>query len=258
MQPELAWRRAGTALVRVALDLVYPPRCGGCGRRGAWLCMACLAAMQPPLEAGWICAVCRQPLRAGAGGLYCPDLCDSGGLSGVLCAGAYADPLASAIQRFKYGQDRYEPWRVLADPLAVLLAASVAAAPLPWPEGVLPHLLAVPLHPRRRRERGFNQAAVLATRLGARLGWPMLAGLVRVRYTLPQAQYRLTVDERAANLDEAFAWRGGPPPAGPLVLVDDVYTSGVTLGLCAEALRAAGGGPVYGLALAQATGPPLL
>ncbi|MDQ2805560.1 MAG: ComF family protein [Chloroflexota bacterium] len=231
------------------LDLVYPRRCGGCDRLGAWLCADCLAALQPPALPGWICPVCDGPLVAGPGGAGCPLGCDSGGLLGVLAAGAYADPLSAAIKRLKY-----QNWQVLAVPLAGLLAATCAASPAPWANAV-PQLVAVPLHRRRLRERGFNQAALLARALGARLDWPLLDGLVRVRYTTPQA--RLTADERAVNLEEAFAWRGtAPPPPGPLVLVDDVYTRGFTLNLCAEALRAAGAGAVYGVVVARAGGVP--
>ena len=233
------------------LDLIYPRRCGGCDRLGAWLCTECLAALQPPALPGWVCPVCDGALVPGPGGAGCPLGCDSGGLLGVLAAGAYADPLSATIQRLKY-----QNWQVLSAPLGGLLAATCAAYPAPWGMDVVPQLVAVPLHRRRVRERGFNQAALLARTLGTRLDWPLLDGLARVRYTTPQA--RLTADERAVNLEEAFAWQGAArPPAGPLVLVDDVYTRGFTLNLCAEALRAAGARAVYGVVLARAGRPAI-
>jgi len=242
---------ASARLLHRLLDLVYPRRCGGCDRLGAWLCVNCLAALQPPALPGWMCPVCNGPLVAGPGGAGCPLGCDSGGLLGVLAAGAYADPLSAAIKRLKY-----QNWQVLAAPLAGLLAATCAAYPAPWGAAAAPQLVAVPLHRRRVRERGFNQAALLARALGARLDWPILAGLARVRYTAPQA--RLTADERAVNLEEAFAWQGpAPPPSAPLVLVDDVYTRGFTLNLCADALRAAGAGAVYGVVVARTGGSPV-
>jgi len=226
------------------LDLVYPRRCGGCGRLGSWLCDDCLAEMVPPSEAGWVCAYCRRVLIAGGGRLYCPELCDTGGITAVLCAGAYLGPLPKAIHHFKYNR-----WSVLGAPLAGLLEEVCVLEPLPW--GVeRPHLLAVPLHPRRERERGFNQSGLLAASLSERLGWPVLTGLERVKHT-PQ-QVGLDAADREINLADAFAWRAGsPPPAGPLLIVDDVYTTGVTMNLCAEALREAGSGPVYGLVLAR-------
>ena len=235
--------RVPTRLFEAFLDLIYPRRCGGCLRWGTWLCPDCLAIVVPPVVAGWACGVCGGPLVESDSGLDCPALCDPGDLSAVLCAAAYADPLGAAIRRMKYNG-----WRVLAPSLATLLAATCAATPLPWGADVRPHLVPVPLHPRRARERGFNQAALLARGLAGATAWPLLAGLVRVRNT--PHQVGLLRAERAGNLEDAFAWRGPPPPAGPILLVDDVYTTGVTMQLCAEVLRAAGAGPVYGLALA--------
>lgn len=241
MSPTLLLRRLGAAL----LDLLYPRRCGGCNRVGTWMCDRCLAAIGPPAVPGWCCATCGAALEPAPTGLACPAGCRSGDLTAVLCAGAYAGPLREAIHRFKY-----ERWRVLAPALARFLDATCAAEWTPWPADVTPYLVPVPLHPRRQRDRGFNQAALLARAAGGALQWPVLAGLERVRAT--PHQVGLTAAERALNLEEAFAWRGKtPPPGGPLVLVDDVYTSGATMRACAEALCAAGGGPVYGLALAR-------
>ncbi len=227
------------------LDLVYPRRCGGCSALGAWLCPACLAAIVPPPAAGWTCAVCTRPLGPSPGGAACPAACSPSDLTAVLCTGTYAGPLAAAIRRLKYNG-----WRVLGDPLGGLLEATCVGQPLPWGDGVAPALLPVPLHPRRARRRGFNQSAVLARRLGAGLGWPVVRGLARVRDT-PQ-QVGLAAADRSANLDDAFAWTAASsPPPGPCLLIDDVYTTGATLYSCAEVLRGAGSGPVYGLVLAR-------
>jgi len=231
-------------LWQALLDLVYPRQCGGCTRLGTWLCPMCLAQMEPPAVPGWVCATCGRPLLPGPAGAYCPDLCDSGGLAAIQCAGAFAGPLREAIHRLKY-----ERWRVLAPALAALLVATCTATPLPWPDTAGPALVPVPLHRRRARARGFNQAALLAAHLGAAFGWPVRPGLVRVRAT--PSQVGLSAADRAVNLEAAFAWRGAALPAGPLVLVDDVYTSGATMQACAEALRAAGAPAVYGLAVAR-------
>jgi ComF family protein len=232
-------------LVTVLLDLIYPRRCGGCRRLGAWLCMDCLEAMAPPATPGWVCARCQSALVAVGASLACPAGCTPGDLIAVLCVGAYDGPLREAIHRLKY-----DGWRVLGEPLGTLLAATCTGTPLPWPGEGAPYLVPVPLHPRRERERGFNQAAVLARTLAAHLDWPVLPGLARVRHT--PHQVGLSAGDREANLEDAFAWRGpARPPTTPILLVDDVYTTGVTLGNCAEALRAAGAGPVYGVALAR-------
>jgi predicted amidophosphoribosyltransferase len=109
---------------------------------------------------------------------------------------------------------------------------------------------AVPLHPRRLRTRGYNQSDLLAARVRARLRLSAPAGrLVRVLDTPPQVG--LDRSSRQANVAGAFAWRGRPLAGLPIVVVDDVTTTGATLEACAAALRAAGSGPVVGLAVAR-------
>jgi ComF family protein len=165
-------------------------------------------------------------------------------LAGFLVVGAFEGPLRQAIHRLKYNRQR-----ALAPALARLLVVGLAHTPAPWGTD-LPPLLAVPLHPRRTRERGFSQTVVLAQALAAQGGYPLLTGLARIRATPPQVG--LSATQRRVNVAGAFAWQGtAPPPPGPLLLVDDVYTSGATIQAAAQALRAAGAGPVFGLALAR-------
>jgi ComF family protein len=101
-------------------------------------------------------------------------------------------------------------------------------------------LVPVPLHPRRLRERGFNQSALLAAELGRRTARPMLAdALVRRRDTAPQAG--LTAAARRRNVRDAFAVARRGSVAGRVVtLVDDVFTTGATALACARVLRGAG------------------
>jgi predicted amidophosphoribosyltransferase len=116
------------------------------------------------------------------------------------------------------------------------------------PDGA--RLVAVPLHPRRRRQRGYDQAALLAAELGRGLGTgPVPEGLVRLRDTPPQVG--LDRVRRRQNVVGAFAWRGAPLGGEPFVIVDDVTTTGATLEACALALRAAGAGPIVGLTVAR-------
>lgn len=106
----------------------------------------------------------------------------------------------------------------------------------------------VPLHPARRRARGFNQSADLA----AHLGLPVYSLLERVRATHPQAD--LPEHERQDNVASAFAVaRRAPACTGAvLVLIDDVSTTGSTLDACARALRAAGAADVRAITAARA------
>lgn len=225
-------------LLAVLTDLLFPPRCGGCGAVGTWLCDPCIAQIAPPIPAGWTCGGCGSVEWGACRRCADPDL------AGFLVVGAFEGPLRQAIHRLKYNRQR-----ALAPTLARLLALGLTHTPAPWGDG-LPPLLAVPLHPRRTRERGFSQTQVLAQALAAQAHYPLLTGLARIRPTPPQVG--LTGVQRRVNVAGAFAWQGPtPPPLGPLLLVDDVYTTGATLVAAAQALREAGAGPVYGVVLAR-------
>ena len=107
----------------------------------------------------------------------------------------------------------------------------------------------MPLARTRERERGFNQAALLARRIGSHLGVPIRSSwLARIRSTRPQSE--LSATERRANVRDAF--RASDRVAGHHVLVvDDILTTGATLDACARALRAAGARRVGALTVAR-------
>ena len=112
-------------------------------------------------------------------------------------------------------------------------------------------VIPVPLHPRRLKERGYNQSALLAFEFGKIFHFPVLpSGLTRIKYLMPQTQTR-TVDERRANLKQAFICRDRSIAGKQVLLIDDVSTSGSTLDACAEALKKAGAKSVWGLVLAR-------
>jgi ComF family protein len=161
-------------------------------------------------------------------------------LARLRSAVAYEGPVELAVQRFKY-----EGWRRLAGPLALLLAERLVV------EGLAAHyVVPVPLHPGRLRQRGFNQAELLARELSRRLALAKPPGdLIRTRATPPQVGHdRLW---RLQNVRGAFAWRGADLAGRSLLLIDDVATTGSTLDACAAALRAAGSGPVIGASVAR-------
>jgi ComF family protein len=132
---------------------------------------------------------------------------------------------------------KYHARRRVAARLAEELAADPAARAVLQP-GVL--LVPVPLHPRRREERGFNQAELLAAELARRAGVDVAVGaLVRRRDTSPQTG--LSAAARRSNVAGAFVVRRQSRVAGrAVVVVDDVMTTGATARACARALREAG------------------
>lgn len=218
------------------LDLLLPPRCGACRKVGSWLCADCRAHIRRLEEP--LCGRCGVEVTSARQECGCRRRLRS--LARLRSAAAYEGPIELAVHRFKY-----QGWRRLAAPLAELTAERLVV------EGVAARwVVAVPLHPTRLRQRGFNQAELLARELRRRLSLAAPPGaLVRTRATPPQVGHdRLW---RLQNVRDAFAWRGGRLHGEPILLVDDVATTGATLDACANALRAAGSGPVTGVSVAR-------
>lgn len=163
-------------------------------------------------------------------------------IDGIRGVGYLRGPLKRAIYQFKYRRKRK-----LALPLADLMHHHLLENPLPV-ELIVP----VPLHMDRLRERGYNQAALLAHELSERSGLPLEEGsLVRIRVTAPQVA--LKAEERRKNVRGAFRGQGEKTRDRQVLLVDDVSTTGATLEACAEVLREKGADSVWGLVLARET-----
>jgi ComF family protein len=237
---ELAWRAWAGAL----LDLVFPPICPlcrarlGAGRRDP-LCGACWQALERIDEP--VCRLCGLPLTI-------PGLCGAcrrrrPAFSYARAAARYGDVVREALHAFKFGGRR-----ALAAPLGDLLAAPGPGA---LPEAAPDLLLPVPLHPRRRRERGFNQSLLLARRVGRAWGLPVRSDILR-RTAATSPQTDLSAQARRANVRGAFLLRRPELVAGRhVVLVDDILTTGATAGECARVLREAGAATVGVLTVAR-------
>jgi len=130
--------------------------------------------------------------------------------------------------------------------LAELLADYLKKNPLPGEA-----LVSVPLHPRRLRERGYNQSILLAGELGKRIGLPVIEDcLIRVKQAQPQVRAG-DVEERWRNVADAFMCRDERISGKQIILIDDVCTSGATLESCAAALKSKRATSVWGLTLAR-------
>ena len=194
------------------------PLCPDCARRliraaheGAALCPRCLSALLP----GQACPVCRRD----------PDRL----ISRTYAPYRYRQTVRSLILNLKFAGNTQA---------AALLAPWMARAVREAGDAVL---MPVPLGTKRLRERGYNQAQVLAMLVGRLTGLPVREGLARVRETKRQSSLG-SVRERQRNLRDAFALRQDfICPDKPIVLVDDVRTSGATALACARALREQGG-----------------
>jgi ComF family protein len=215
--------RALSGWARDLASLAFPQLCPGCGVRTAatpLLCAACL-----PLIPRLSMALCARCLVRGCEPVGC--LAHAG--QTVRPAWVYDERAALVVQALKYAE-RPE----LARGLGVELAR--VAPPAPRADFVL----AVPLHRARRRERGYNQADLLADALSDSLGVARLEGVLeRVRPTRPQA--RLAPRARRENVADAFRVRRPHWLEGRNVLiVDDVMTTGATLEACLDAAARAG------------------
>ena len=225
---------------RGLLDALYPPECVGCGSGGKVICDRCageLPALLPPY-----CEVCATP----GDFIRCPPCTDiAPSFDGIRAPFLYAGVMRRAILAFKYGGVK-----AVGAPLGGMLADYVTDNPLP---GDL--VAAVPMHSRRRRERGYNQAELLAREASRRLGLACQGDLLaRSRYVEPQAG-TANAAARVANVAGSVAVKGGRDIAGArVIVVDDVATTGNTMQACAEALKEAGAESVWGLTLAVTDG----
>jgi ComF family protein len=150
--------------------------------------------------------------------------------------------LSTLIHGFKYHHRRRQA--------AYLCACARRTSDLAAWFGGFDALVPVPIHPVRRRERGYNQAEAIASGLASFCGKPVWAkALLRKRAT--RSQTKLSKGERGRNLDGAFAAATERVRGKRLLLVDDVYTTGATTEACAAALLAAGAAEVAVFALAK-------
>lgn len=236
------------------LDWLYPPRCRFCrdriiGSDEECFCPSCgkkvrlvshpfcLLCGRPFLDAGGedhLCGACltRRPhfLRARSWACYPTDEGED-------------HPLRTVVQRFKYGR------RVsLGKPLGRLMARGCSDF---FPGHPFDTIVPVPLHPKRLRWRGFNQAALLAREVSRLWRIPMDPFILfRSRETPPQTQ--LPEQERRRNVRRAFLSNPEKSLGGKsLLLVDDVYTSGATVNECSRTLLGAGAKEVHVLTLAR-------
>lgn len=215
--------------MRSLLDLLLPPSCPGCGLEGEVLCGRCAAPLARRLD---------EPPGAPIG---LPVPLPAGILQLEWCA-SFGGPVRDALHALKYGGERR-----LHEPLGGALAerwsrAAVGGDLLTW----------VPVHPRRRRERGFDQAEELARTMGRRVGLPVRGLLERRQRT--EAMHALDQRARAENVAGAFAVRDGWDAAIEgrwVVVVDDIVTTGATLSGCAAALLAGGALAVSAVAVAR-------
>lgn len=231
------------------VDLIFPPRCPICRCLGesphpSGLCPQCLGEIK--FIGNPLCTLCGLPFAADEGEDHLCGNCltERRYFTTARAVGVYQGALRKAIPRFKYRMNS-----PLAKTLGNILATNcqrfldLSAYDL---------LIPVPLHKSRLRERGFNQALLLAREFEKENPLPLdYLNLQRIRDTQPQTN--LKEKERKRNVRGAFGLREKQRVKGKRVLlIDDVYTTGATVNECSRVLKRAGAKRVDVLTLARA------
>jgi ComF family protein len=238
------------SLFRQLLDFLLPSSCSYCREpvgdsRVPHFCRTCWNDFDP--IAGPVCSRCGRPFDSSeilshSPAFHCsscrtsPPLFDQ-----ALSVGYFEGPLREAIHQFKY-----RPCRSLGAPLGAWMVDRVRT--LLSIDMVMP----VPLHPKRLRQRGFNQALLLAYCVNVKYGIPLVYdNLTRTRPTRPQVE--LIGVERVKNVAGAFSLRFPKLVENKhILLIDDVFTTGATMNECAAILKRAGADQVTACTLARA------
>jgi competence protein ComFC len=229
------------------ISLFYPAACVVCSENvepPEYLCGVC--RRRAPRITSPFCAKCSEPFSGAITQTFSCANCEHRILHFDSAVAAYRSRgvVRKLVHDFKYGRQRH-----LRHPLAEWLAETMRDPRLRDRRFDL--IVPVPLHPARERERGFNQAALLAELLAGRVAVPLRPVLERIRYTKTQTAYDRA--ERMENLRDAFRLRKNMNVRQlHVLLIDDVLTTGSTLSECARVLKEAGAISVYAATAARA------
>ncbi|MEP6808817.1 MAG: ComF family protein [Chthoniobacterales bacterium] len=241
------WKATKLEPVRALVSLFYPATCSICTGPigfGEYLCDAC-AAKAPRIKPPF-CTTCSEPFDGAITETFSCANCAHRLLHFEAAVSSYRSRgvVRTLLHHFKYGKQFY-----LRHPVADWLAQTLEDPRLRGRRFDL--VIPVPLHPTRKRERGFNQAELLAELFSARAGLTMRPLLERIRYTTTQTAFDRA--ERMENLRDAFRLRKKADVRGlRVLLIDDVLTTGSTLSECARVLKAGGALTVHAATAARA------
>ena len=231
-------------LFQAAVSLLYPATCTICGkqvRAGEYLCDGCeakIVRIRPPF-----CETCSEPFEGSINTVF------SCAMRAIYFAAAVAAYRGRGIVRDVIHQFKYNRQIHLRHLVARWLRAALDDDRLRSHQFDL--MVPVPLHPARQRERGFNQASLLAELLSGQISIPCRPMLKRIRYTTTQTA--LDRSERMENLHNAFRLRKNADVRGlRVLLIDDVLTTGSTLSECGRVLKRAGATSVHAATAARA------
>ncbi len=227
------------------LDILFPKKCVGCKKFGAYFCQDCVSNIS---QTDLVCPKCG---KLAVGGATHPICQRHFGLDGLWSLGIYQNPLREAIKQVKYGRVR-EIASVLVD---IMIEYWAKYQPFVLDQikkdgGEGWAVIPVPLHWFRENDRGFNQSNLIGQLLSKKLGLAYSDSLKRARYT--RSQVGLKGKQRRANISGAFEIdpNCNLKPVNCL-LIDDVWTTGATLRECCYILKRNGAKKVWAITLAR-------
>ena len=241
------WQPTKLEPIRALISLFYPPACAVCVAPvdfEEYLCAAC-AAKAPRIKPPF-CHTCSEPFDGAITDTFSCANCAHRLLHFEAAVAAFRSRgvVRKIIHEFKYTHQTH-----LRHPVADWLSATLDDPRLNGRR--FDFVVPVPLHPARKRERGFNQAELLAEIFSVRAGLKMQSALERIRYTTTQTAFDRA--ERMENLRDAFRLRKKADVRGlRVLLIDDVLTTGSTLSECARVLKAGGAISVHAATAARA------
>lgn len=230
------------AVFKNILDTLFPIRCLGCKEEGTWACRSCCNRI--PIKVEDTCLVCKILSQRGKTCFDCRKSCTLGGVFSFLDYDHFMVKQLLKVSKYGYVQDAMQPLiqTVESHFLSKLELLDIDPRALVF--------VPVPLHPRRLRDRGFNQAELIARRFAEISGGKFSPAIARRHNRPPQAS--LDEFDRGRNIRHNI-WCADPEAIqGKFVcIVDDVTTTGSTLDECGRALRAVSAAEVWGIVLAK-------
>lgn len=229
------------------LNILFPRRCPVCGEivepAGSLICPSCfreLSFVKSP-----VCKKCGKEI-ADESQEFCEDcMAHRHAFEYGVALMNYDEAARTSMVQIKYHNKR--------EYLDFYGAAIVARYGQTIRRMKIDVIVPIPVHPSRKRKRGFNQAEVLARVIGEQLGIPVCPELLeRTKKTLPQKE--LSPSERLKNLSGAFAAKPVPKDVRQVLLVDDIYTTGSTMEACSRVLKASGAETIYFVVICMAGG----
>ncbi len=237
------WRNA----VCLLKDCLFPVFCFECQTEGKWWCEKCIKKYA--ITGVYYCPICHIDNNSGQPCNHCKVVSPLNGVAAFFNYNNH-NVVGELIKQYKYNFafDISSVWNMLIDLylINIINKMNIDVNSLT--------IIPIPLHKRRERERGFNQADMIAKKIYRTLICERKVefdnrNFLRKKYT--QQQAKLSREYRLSNLKEAFVWCGKNPAPKNILLIDDVFTSGATMQECSRVLKKFGAQKVYGFTLAR-------